>query len=205
MVSRQMHPAPRSGEGGPRCAAAWWKGRGRAARLRAEKILCAERPLHHASHGPPPPLRGGGKEKRPRGAISARAMEGRRMVKMANGEFAPALFSIRYSLFAIRYSPLAISYSPLARSKKREAERRQTQSIHWPHLRMRRDPLATLLRMRGEGREGAARLSAFHRGSCLGEPTPPLSSGYALPGTRPWRALPAFSLSQSSDLLADRS
>jgi hypothetical protein len=52
---------------------------------------------------------------------------------------------------------------------------------------------------------GRARLSAFHRGSCLGDPTPPLSSGYALPGTQPRRVLPAFRLSQSSELVADRS
>jgi hypothetical protein len=44
---------------------------------------------------------------------------------------------------------------------------------------------------------GRARLWAFHRGSCLGDPTPPLSSGYALPGTQPRRVLPAFRLSQS--------
>src|SRR5207249_1824199 len=40
-------------------------------------------------------------------------------------------------------------------------------------------------RGRGARPAGRARLSAFHRGSCLGDPTPPLSSGYALPGTRP--------------------
>ena len=60
-------------------------------------------------------------------------------------------------------------------------------------------------RGRGARPAGRARLSAFHRGSCLGDPTPPLSSGYALPGTQPRRVLPALSLSQSSELLADRS
>jgi hypothetical protein len=39
-------------------------------------------------------------------------------------------------------------------------------------------------RGRGARPAGRARLSAFHRGSCLGDPTPPLSSGYALPGTQ---------------------
>ena len=52
---------------------------------------------------------------------------------------------------------------------------------------------------------GRARRSAFRRGSCLGDPTPPLSSGHALPGTQPRRVLPALNLSQSSELLADRS
>ena len=47
-----LHPAPQSGEGGPRCAAAWWKGH----RPRGKPHRC--RPLHHASHGSPPPLRG---------------------------------------------------------------------------------------------------------------------------------------------------
>ena len=60
-------------------------------------------------------------------------------------------------------------------------------------------------RGRGARPAGRARLSAFHRGSCLGDPTPPLSSGYALPGTQPRRVLPALRLSQSSELLADRS
>ena len=52
-------------------------------------------------------------------------------------------------------------------------------------------PQPSSFRLRGrteEGRgarpAGRARLSAFHRGSCLGDPTPPLSSGYALPGTQ---------------------
>src|SRR6202522_879090 len=47
---RGTHPAPRSGEGGPRF---WRGGRG----VGGEANLSAVRPLHHASHGPPPPLR----------------------------------------------------------------------------------------------------------------------------------------------------
>ncbi len=49
MKRRIFHPAPRSGEGGPP------EGRWKGPRLRG--YLFAVRPLHHASHGPPPPLR----------------------------------------------------------------------------------------------------------------------------------------------------
>jgi hypothetical protein len=72
-----------------------------------------------------------------------------------------------------------------------------------PHPQPSSFPLAGGGQRRGRGARpaGRARLSAFHRGSCLGDPTPPLSSGYALPGTQPWRVLPALSLSQSSELL----
>jgi hypothetical protein len=74
--------------------------RPRGSPSRGEDPLCRA-PLHHASHGPPPPLRGGGKEKRPRGAISARAMEG--------GEWRNAIRAdpTFYSLFAIRYFLIA--------------------------------------------------------------------------------------------------
>jgi hypothetical protein len=67
--------------------------------------------------------------------------------------------------------------------KEREAERRQTHFVFHataPHGRMLPPARAS----------GAARLSAFHRGSCLGDPTPPLSSRYALPGTRSERTIP---------------
>ena len=50
-----------------------------------------------------------------------------------------------------------------------------------------------------------ARLSAFHHGSCCGDRTPQLNSRYALPGTWCPRVLPVSDLSQSSELLADRS
>ena len=72
------------------------------------------------------------------------------------------------------------------RLQRREAERRQTRisnlrtlNLHPPRLR------GGQRRGRGARPSGRARLSAFHRGTCLGEPTPPLSSSYALPGTRP--------------------
>jgi hypothetical protein len=76
-----------------------------------------------------------------------------------------------------------------------------------PHPQPSSFPLAGEDRGGGAARvrRGRARLSAFHRGSCLGDPTPPLSSGYALPGTQPRRVLAALRLSQSSELLADRS
>ena len=56
-----------------------------------------------------------------------------------------------------------------------------------------------------EGREGRARLSAFHRGACGSEPTPPLSSSTRFLGRGLLQALPEEGLSQSSELLADRS
>jgi hypothetical protein len=57
----------------------------------------------------------------------------------------------------------------------------------------------------GEGKEGRARLSAFHRGACSSEPTPPLSPRTRFLGRGRHQALPEAGLSQSSELLADRS
>ena len=57
----------------------------------------------------------------------------------------------------------------------------------------------------GREREGRARLSAFHRGACGSEPTPPLSSRTRFLGLGLLQALPEEGLSQSSELLADRS
>jgi hypothetical protein len=52
-----------------------------------------------------------------------------------------------------------------------------------------------------------ARLSAFHRGTCGGDRTPPLNSSYALPGTVLGRngRYPLPAVIQYSELLADRS
>ena len=52
-----------------------------------------------------------------------------------------------------------------------------------------------------------ARLSAFHRGTCGSERTPPLNSSYALPGTVLGRngRYPLPAVIQYSDLVADRS
>ena len=58
---------------------------------------------------------------------------------------------------------------------------------------------------RGARPAGRARLSAFHRGACGSEPTPPLSSSTRFLGRGPHQALPEAGLSQSSELLADRS
>jgi hypothetical protein len=71
------------------------------------------------------------------------------------------------------------------RLQRREAERRQTRISN-----LRTPPSSSPLRggqRRGRGARPSerARLSAFHRATCLGEPTPRLSSGYALPGTWP--------------------
>ena len=60
-------------------------------------------------------------------------------------------------------------------------------------------------RGRGARPAGRARLSAFHRGACGSEPTPPLSSSTRFLGRGPHQALPEAGLSQSSELLADRS
>jgi hypothetical protein len=65
-------------------------------------------------------------------------------------------------------------------------------------------PATFILPACGGGQRRARRASGGTR-SPVGVPTPPLSSGYALPGTRPRRVLPALRLSQSSELLADRS
>ena len=69
-----------------------------------------------------------------------------------------------------------------------------------------------VLRLRGEQRRGRgarpagrARLSAFHRGACGSEPTPPLSSSTRFLGRGRHQALPEARLSQSSEQLADRS
>ena len=89
-------------------------------------------------------------------------------------------------------------------------------------LRCGARPLSLLLPQRAGGRDGRARLSAFHHGACCGDRTLQLSSRYALPGTRSGRTIQRFEqpgskdpallsgryplfLSQSSELLGDRS
>jgi hypothetical protein len=65
------------------------------------------------------------------------------------------------------------------RKKKSEAKRRQTQLIFSRALRARPRP-----------QSGGAHLSAFHRGSGLGDRTPPPSFSSALPGMRPPSGFP---------------
>ncbi len=75
--------------------------------------------------------------------------------------------------------------------RKKEAERRQTCSANLRALRARRAPLSLLPPSRaGKGWEGRARLSAFHRGSSLGDRTPLLSFRHALPATWSGRTIP---------------
>jgi hypothetical protein len=73
--------------------------------------------------------------------------------------------------------PLWAPTKPSKNNRKRNADRR---GISCPHQRVRRAPrrsrLAPILRC------GRARLSAFHHGTCGGEPTPPLSSRTHFPG-----------------------
>ncbi len=79
-------------------------------------------------------------------------------------------------------SRMALRFSGYA--NKREAKRRQARN---PTVRTIADEFArsaqTVCRVR-RASCGMRRLSAFHRGSRLGEPTPLLSFGDALPGTR---------------------
>jgi len=65
--------------------------------------------------------------------------------------------------------------------KAKEAERRQTQGL----LTVPRERMSPLARASGPARAEAQRahLSAFHRGTCGSDRTPPLNSSYALPGT----------------------
>jgi hypothetical protein len=57
--------------------------------------------------------------------------------------------------------------------KKRRRRNADRRVVHEPHQRMRRALKAQ-----------RARLTAFHRGTCGGDRTPPLNSSYALPGTK---------------------
>ncbi len=92
---------------------------------------------------------------------------------------------------------------PAHRSGRRNADRRVNLPAASADAAARPD-LSSLSRVRG-GREGRARLSAFHRGACGSEPTPPLSSSTRFLGRGRHQALPETGLSQSSELLADRS
>jgi hypothetical protein len=71
--------------------------------------------------------------------------------------------------------------SRLRKKKCKEAERRQTQGL----LTVPRERMSPLARASGPARAEAQRahLSAFHRGTCGSDRTPPLNSSYALPGT----------------------
>jgi hypothetical protein len=80
---------------------------------------------------------------------------------------------------------------PVNKIRRRNADRRVTCR---PHQRMR---------SRAEAQR--ARLSAFHRGACGSEPTPPLSSRTRFLGRGLLQALPEAHLSQSSDQVAGRS
>jgi hypothetical protein len=64
---------------------------------------------------------------------------------------------------------------------KRQAKRRQTRSPRTAP----RERMSPLARASGAARAltQRARLSAFHRGACGSDRTPPLNSSYALPGT----------------------
>jgi hypothetical protein len=61
-------------------------------------------------------------------------------------------------------------------TKNQEGETPTDACSFRPHLRMRPRALISLSSARTEGGEGRARLSAFHRGTCGSEPTPPFSS-----------------------------
>jgi hypothetical protein len=78
--------------------------------------------------------------------------------------------------------------------KSKEAERRQAHVFRWSASA---DAARALTRR--------ARLTAFHRGTCGREPTPPLSSRTRFLGRGILQALPEGDLSQSSDKVADRS
>ncbi len=132
---------------------------------------------------------------------------------MANGKCsADLLFAIRYSLFAIRYSlfatrelakphrsrdaaapefclishfrPALLLSEGWGRKWGRNADRR-TPTIGRIN-RMRQRALCSLPPpVAGQGREGCARLSASHRGSCQGAFAPFAQLQARLPGTRP--------------------
>jgi hypothetical protein len=73
--------------------------------------------------------------------------------------------------------------------RKRNADRR-VQPTSAPYGRGARPCLFSLSRLRGRVGRGHARLSAFHRGSSLGDRTPLLSFRHALPATWSGRTIP---------------
>src|SRR6185437_8501375 len=123
------------------------------------------RPLHHASRGPPPRYRGGGKTKHSRshGAIFVRARV-----------FHPTIFSNAFPSAPF----LGFSLCPPRPQTKGEAERRETRSLTRA-LRARGCPHPDPPPLAGRDRVGAARLSASHCGSGQGDSWSPR------PGTRP--------------------
>ena len=103
-----------------------------------------------------------------------------------------------------RWYRASISITPgLKKSGRRNADRRVNLPSASADAAARPD-LSSLSRVRG-GRVGRARLSAFHRGACGSEPTPPLSSRTRFLGLGLLQALPEEGLSRSSELLAGRS
>jgi hypothetical protein len=91
------------------------------------------------------------------------------------------------------------------RMKIRKAKRRQTRNLPSASTDAGARRILPPSAACGRGREGRARLSAFHRGTCGNEPTPPLSSSTRFLGCGGHQVLPEARLSQSSELLADRS
>ena len=118
-----------------------------------------------SSSGPPPPLSRWRKEI----AFSRRLRA--RTKRIASCE-QPLLYRNR----TLRHFAVSIHCK-----KAKEAERRQTQGL----LTVPRERMSPLARASGPARAEAQRahLSAFHRGTCGSDRTPPLNSSYALPGT----------------------
>jgi hypothetical protein len=91
--------------------------------------------------------------------------------------------------------------APGKHRKKQEAERRQTLCNNLRALRRGTAPTLTLPRARGRAWEGAARLSAFHHGTCGSDRTPPLSFSHATSGDLVGARIPMVRKTRTSQRL----
>ena len=166
-----------SGEGGPPCAAGWWKGRGRRRHFDDAGCTLTTRSIESFHSENYSSLLGGTVLQRQRSSASSapsttvrslRELQWSPFPRFAGAEVRALAFSQRGPRrsfiqgeeqigkvrFANRYSPLAF---PFLRKRRKEAERRQTQVTNRRILR------------RGARSTERARLPAFHRGSHLRE------------------------------------
>ncbi len=166
-------------------ALARWKGRGPQRSFCADNELHLRGPLHHATRGPPPPLRGGGCKAIPLSRRDLRASFVKQRCRTARTprRSPDERSDIRERSRSFTVHP-GFRFAHPGYEKIKEAERRQTRVT--PPARKRRAGRAT------EGAAcaalsalGRARLPAFHHGSRQGDLRHPRRN----PGHASWDAV----------------
>jgi hypothetical protein len=219
---------PHATRGGPSCAARSWRGNGRATAPTPVIFRTAARPLHRASRAPPPPLRCAPRVRPSALVLAARFSFAPEFCRYQANKQRPRPIFVRQRRWwnrpvTIRCGKAMVSslrgakrrsnpdsvpptldcfVASLLAMTKRKAERRQTLFINLRISRCGTAPTLTLPRARGRAWEGAARLSAFHHGTCGSDRTPPLSFSHATSGDLVGAHVPMVRKTRTSQRLA---